>query len=132
MARSIPVAQGIKHHLDTAGDAELVEDAKQIILYRMLGEFESPCNLAIAQTLGHASNHVEFTRGDQGTGVGTKIREGGLRKSFENELQLPAIGPDLSRVYALDALGEQAKGLRSTENALRSGAKRFDHGRSIG
>jgi hypothetical protein len=51
---------GIDHNFDTAGDSQLVEDAVQIILDRVFGEFQFPSDLNVGETFGKAKNYLFF------------------------------------------------------------------------
>ncbi len=123
---SVTVAQGVEHHFDTAGDSELVEDAEEIILHSVFGELETVSDFPIAKPLGHTSHYIVSLRGGKANRCAPESGEAGLRQSFQDELQLTAVGPDLSRMYAMNALGEQANGFGSAENTLRAGTKGFD------
>jgi len=132
LVRSGAIAQGVEHQFDPAGNAQFVEDTEEIILHCVFGELQTLCSLPIAKPFGDTSNYVELTGSEQETGVSVEIGESGLHQSFEDEVQLAATGPDLARVHALDALGEQAKGFGPAENALRSGTERFDYSAAVG
>jgi hypothetical protein len=46
-----------EHNLNAAGNAELIENPKQVILHGMLGKSQGPCDLPIGQAFRHRELH---------------------------------------------------------------------------
>jgi len=125
-------SKSVEHDLDPAGNAELVKNSKQVILDRVLSELEALSNFPIGESLGYATNYIDFARGKRRVGAVAEIRKRRLRERLEQKVQLAAARPHLARVYALNALSKQAEWLGATKNAVCTGAKRFDYGPTFG
>ena len=120
-------AESVEDNLDTAGNAELIKDSKQVILDRVLSELEALGDFAIAQSFGYQANYIDFAAGKRGETIAAEIGESRLCERLEQKVQLGAAGPNLAHVYALNALGKQAEGFGAAENPVRAGAKSLDH-----
>ena len=127
------VAHGIEHQFDPARNSQLVEDAIEIFLYRVLAQAEFAGNIAIGQSIGHQGDDLLLARGEQFGVLGIHhAQRGHLGHNFQQVLQLLAVGPDLSLVHALDTAAQQAKRIRGkTEQAFRAGAESIGYDLAI-
>ena len=97
----------------------------------MFGEGEALCDFAIGETFSDTPNNIDFTCREHRTVNAGEVGERWLGQRFKNEVQFAAVGPHLSDVHALNALGQQMEGFGPAKNALGSGAKSFGHGRTL-
>lgn len=51
----------VQHHFHSAGDAQLVEDVKQVILHCVLADFQALGDFPIAKSLRQATDDVLLT-----------------------------------------------------------------------
>jgi len=119
-------AQSVEHYFYATGHTQLVENAKQIIFDRMLGKLEAAGDFAVGETFGQTSNDIDFTRRKQRSAIAAEVGQRRLSQSFEHELQFAAARPYLTRVDALDALGQQAEWFGPAKHALGASPERFN------
>jgi hypothetical protein len=119
--------ESVEDNLDTAGNAELIKDSKQVILDGVLSELKALGDFAIGESLGDAANYIDFAGGKRGDAIAAEIGESRLCQRLEQIMQFGTAGPDLAHVYTLNALGKQAEGFGAAENPACAGAKRLNH-----
>src|SRR6185437_7238304 len=125
--------EGVEHQLHAAGNAQLVEDAEQVILYRVLAEVELAGDLAVGEAFSDAGDHLLLALAEQAFALGIyDVERGDLAESLQHELELVIVGPDLSLVHAHDALAQHFEGLRAAENSARPGAEGVHHQVALG
>ena len=69
------MAEGIEHYFDTAGNSQFVKNPKQIVFDGVLSQLQALGNLAIGESLGYATNHVNLAGGKRTVGVVAEIRK---------------------------------------------------------
>src|SRR5260370_15014313 len=122
-------AQCIQHNFDAARDSKFVEDSEEVVLYGVLPERESMCDLAVGEPFGDAAHHVELAcrqeslSREAGEAQGNRFCDG-----FEQVVEFTAAGPDLTAMNAKDAFCQGLQRLGAEENPTRSGAEGLDHG----
>jgi hypothetical protein len=98
----------------------------------VFGEFETPGDFAVGEAFGQTSHNIDFPGREQRSPVAGEVGHGRLSQGFEHELEFGAAGPDLTRLYALNALSEQAEGFGPAKDSLGASAERFDDGGPLG
>jgi len=126
------IAQGIKYDFHAAGNSQLVEDAKQIILHGVFGELQALRDFAVGETLRQTSNDVRLSCGQQRSVGGLEVCQCWFSQRFEQKLQFLAAGPYLSLMNTLNALAQQSERLGAAEHSLGASAKCFNHGCALG
>src|SRR5258708_5388625 len=117
-------AQCIKYNFDAARDSKFVEDSEKVVLYGVLPERQSMCDLAVGESLSHAAHHVELAcrqqsfSSDAGEAHGNRFCDG-----FQQVVEFTAAGPDLTAVDTEDALGEQLQRFGAEENSAGAGTE---------
>ena len=122
------MVHGIQHQLNPGRDTQLVKDAKQIFLDRVLAEIEFARRIAIAEPFSNQRNHLFFPGREQHPTVGVHHAQ---RRRFGNRIQqevhLFGICPDLTFGDPLDASAKQAEvRVGETEDSPGAGAKSAD------
>ena len=58
---------GVEHEFHAIGNAELIEDAEQVLFDRVLAEAELAGNITITETFGNEGDNLLFAWGQQTT-----------------------------------------------------------------
>jgi glycosyltransferase involved in cell wall biosynthesis len=104
------VIDGVEHLLDASRDPELVKDAEEILLNRVLAQCKFLSNLLVGKTLSNQSHHLFFPRCEQTASGSAQDTQGGhLGDRLKRVVNLLRVSPDLSAVDDLDTFTEQAK-----------------------
>jgi hypothetical protein len=116
--------KNIEHNLNPAGNAELIENPKQVILDGMLGKSQAPCDLPIGQAFRHTANYMLFPLGkDRFTRRFDRSHRFRFTQSLDRISELRTICLDLALMNAMNALGETFRGFRTRENSMGATAE---------
>src|ERR1700730_3418423 len=101
------LGQSHEEELEAAGDTKLVIYPKKIILDSVLAQSQALSYFTIGESFGQAANHVHFPLGKQTQTICINCAHYRRRcQCLHRKRHLLTVGPDLSLVYASDALGE--------------------------
>src|SRR6185437_8154677 len=130
---SLTMAEGVENQFDAAGDAELVENAEEVILNRMLAEVELLGDFAVGEALSDAGDHLLLALAEQALALGVdNVKWRHLAQGFQDELQFAIVGPDLALVHANNALAQHFEGLGAAENTAGTAAESIHYQVPVG
>src|SRR5437868_10054606 len=99
------MAEGVQHKLNPPGDAEFVENTKQVVFDGVLAEPELTRDFTVGEPLCYAGYNFFFPSTEEALTLGIhNVQRGDLAKGFQDELQFRGIRPDLAFVHAVNAL----------------------------
>src|SRR5580692_11535670 len=86
------ILQAVKHQLGAGGNAQLVEDAEEVISYGVLAQAQLAGDLAIGEAFGDEAHHVFFALGTQVQAVCVlQVQRFGVAQRFEQVAKVLAI-----------------------------------------
>src|ERR1700730_7720529 len=113
--------------------AQFVENPKQIIADRMLGQAQLTRNVAVGQAFGHQSHQPFFPLRQQISPVGPFD---GLRsarsQSLNDETLLIKVSPDLASGHGTNALAQHLKSFGAGKYSIGPRPKPFNHQGALG
>src|ERR1700728_2531968 len=106
----IAVVDRVQDEFNAGGDAELFEDAVEILLDCVFAKVEFAGNLAVAESFGDQGHDLLLARCEK---VATGSIEHTKRRNFRNEVddvvEVLGTGPDLSVGHAEQTFAEKAQ-----------------------
>lgn len=106
----ISIVHSVEDEFHARGDAQFLEDPKEIFLDGVLAQVEFARNLAVPQSLGHECHYLFFAGREQIVAVGIQnSQRRHLRDEIDEVVQLFAAGPDLSGGHAEQAFAEKTQ-----------------------
>ena len=122
------VTHGVEREFYAGGDAQLIEDPKQIVPYRMLAEPELHCDLPIGKSVFDEVNDLLFSPGQQCfSRVAENLDRRIARELFQHLMQLGAVGPNLTGIDLLDTTAKGAEPVdRGTNDTIGASTKGND------
>lgn len=102
--------QGIKHKFNPAGNAQLLKNAKEIFLDRVLAEPELRRHIAIAESIGDKGHDLFLARGEQAVSHSAHHPQLSGAHCLQKIIQLLRGGADFATVHTLNAIAEQLEG----------------------
>lgn len=124
----VSVVDRIEDEFDAGRDAELFEDAEDVLLDGVFAELEFEGDFAVVESFGDEGDDLLLARREQGISGGIDDAEGrDFGNEIEQEVQLVGVEPDLSVSDAEQTFAEHAQaGIGKGKDAAGSGAKGMD------
>jgi hypothetical protein len=115
---------GVQDQFDATGEAELIEDPEEIILYRMLAKSKALGYLAIRQTLGQQGNDLFLALRQDLHSLGINdAKRRNISESFQGVLEFVTGCPNLPAMNTTNGLAQCLERIGSKEHALSTTAK---------
>src|SRR4029077_3964728 len=119
--------QAREHQFHAIGNPELIKDAEEVILHRMLGKPQLLPDFSIGETFHGQANDFRLSLGHAALYARIHLALlGRLREGVEHVSQFVITGPDLSLGDRLHGLAQEVEGTIAAKHAIGAEAERFD------
>jgi len=124
---SLSAAEGIENQFHAARDAQLVENPKHVVSYRVLGQVELQCDFLVPHPFRDQAYDLSFAR-CQPSHPPRLLNLQGSQSDYqlEKKLQLQVADPDLPLMYPANALRQCVERIATAEHATRTASKRIE------
>jgi hypothetical protein len=120
------VVNGVESEFESIGDAKLVEDIVQVILYGLLADEKFFADFLVAEALGDELNDFFFTVAEERL-FAARAGLGRFRESFHDFSGHAIVEPDFSGMNAVNAFYEEIGGGLFENNAASAEAHGADY-----